>query len=54
MVNKDSHFADSVRFRPHTYTCTQQSLSSLWAAVTHMHGLTANVRKDFLLHGAYP
>ena len=26
MVNKGSHIADFVRFRPHTYTRTQQSL----------------------------
>ena len=23
-------------------------------SVTHMHGLAANVKKDFLLHGTYP
>ena len=33
MVNKDSHFADFVRFCPPTYTCTQQSLPPLWAAI---------------------
>ena len=33
MVNKGSHFADFVRFRPHTYTRTQQYLPSLWAAI---------------------
>ena len=32
MVNKGSHFADFVRFRPHTYTRTQQSLPPLWTA----------------------
>ena len=26
MDNKGSHFVDFVRFRPHTYTRTQQSL----------------------------
>ena len=33
MANKGSHFADFVRFRPHTYTRTQQSLPHLWAAI---------------------
>ena len=33
MVNKGSHLADFVRFRPHTYTRTQQSLPTLWAAI---------------------
>ena len=32
MVNKGSHFADFVRFHPHTYTRTQQSLPPLWTA----------------------
>ena len=34
MVNKGSNFGDFVRFRPHTYTRTQQFLPSLWAAIT--------------------
>ena len=34
MVNKGSHFADFVRFRPHTYTRTQQYLWPLWAAIS--------------------
>ena len=33
MVNKGSHFAGFVRFRPHTYTCTQQYLPPLWVAI---------------------
>ena len=33
MVKKGSHFADFVRFRPHTYTRTQQSLPPFWAAI---------------------
>ena len=32
MVNKGSSFADFVRFRAYTYTRTQKSLPSLWAA----------------------
>ena len=33
LVNKGSNFEDFVRFRPHTYTRTQQSLPPLWAAI---------------------
>ena len=33
MVNKGSSFGDFVRFRPHNYARTQQSLPSLWAAI---------------------
>ena len=33
MINKDSSFADFVRFRPYTYTRTQQSLQPLWAEI---------------------
>ena len=33
MVNKCSRFADFVRFHPHTYACTQQSLQPLWTAI---------------------
>ena len=33
MVNKDTHFADFVRFRPQTDKRTQQSLPPLWAAL---------------------
>ena len=34
MVNKDSHFADFVGFRPHAYKRTQQSLPPLCAAIS--------------------
>ena len=34
MVNKGSSFTDFVRYRPHTYARTQQSLPPLWAAIT--------------------
>ena len=34
MVNKGSSFADFMRFRPHTYSHTQQYLPPLWAAIT--------------------
>ena len=37
MANKGSHFADFVRFRPHTYTRTQQSLPPLWVAKIFLH-----------------
>ena len=33
MVNKDTHFADFVKFRPQTDKRTQQSLPPLWAAL---------------------
>ena len=34
LVNKGSNFEYFVRFHPHTYyTCTQQSLPPLWAAM---------------------
>ena len=33
LVNKDSKFADFVKFHPHTYTRTQQFLPPLWAAI---------------------
>ena len=33
MLNKSSSFADFVRFCPHTYARTQQSLPPLWAAI---------------------
>ena len=35
MVNKGSHFADFVRFRPHTYTRSQQFMPPLWAAIIY-------------------
>ena len=35
MVNKSSSFADFVRYRPHTYARTRQSLPPLWAATLH-------------------
>ena len=41
MANKGSHFADFVRFRPHTYTRTQQSLPPLWAAINTLKKCTA-------------
>ena len=34
LVSKGSNFADFVRFRPHTYTRTQQSLPPLWVAIS--------------------
>ena len=33
VVNKGSHFADFLRFRPYTYTRIQQSLPPLWATI---------------------
>ena len=33
MINKGSRLADFVRFRPHTYARTQQSLPPLWPAI---------------------
>ena len=33
MVHKGSHFEDFVKFCPHTYTRTKQSLPPLWAAI---------------------
>ena len=35
MINKGSHFADFVRFRPHAYTRTEQSLPPLWVAIMY-------------------
>ena len=32
-ISDGLHIADFVRFRPHTYTRTQQSLPPLWAAI---------------------
>ena len=32
LVNQGSNFAEFVRFRPHSYAHTQQSLSPLWVA----------------------
>ena len=37
LVNKDSNFANFVRFHPYTYARTQQSLHPLWAAITNYH-----------------
>ena len=41
LVSKGSNFEDFVRFHPHTYTRTQQSLSSLWAVIIFFHQQTA-------------
>ena len=47
MVNKAPQFADFVKFRPHTYTRTQQSLAPLWSAIINNY---ANVIKVFEGH----
>ena len=48
LVNKNSNFADFVRFRPHTYTRTQQFLPPLWAAINVL-----NLCTDRILAAAY-
>ena len=43
MDNKGSSFADFVRFRPHTYARTQQSLPPLWPAVSIIRQMTFQI-----------
>lgn len=56
MVNKVSHFADFVRFRPQTYTRTQPSLAPLWAAIMYyvmvqfMSLFNTDLIEPFVLH----
>ena len=47
MVKKGSSFADFVRFHPHTYARTQQSLPPLWATTKKnvVHQKTKVVKK---------
>ena len=48
MVNKGSNSADFVRFRPHIYACTQQSLPPLWAAIINDYTNAIKVYEDYI------
>ena len=51
MVNKGSHFADFVRFRPHTYTRSQQSQLPLWVAIISSLRIMLILLAVLLYHG---
>ena len=51
MVNKGSHFADFVRFRPHTYTRSQQSQLLLWVAIISSLRIMLILLAVLLYHG---
>ena len=48
MVTKGSRFADFVRFRPHTYARTQQSLPPLWVAINQKLFYILNLIRDLI------
>ena len=50
LVNKDSNFADFVRFRLHTLTRTQQSLLPLWAAIILILHYLNNLKKIIVIN----